>query len=344
MASSELPSDRPTERSGPLLAVSGLIKSFPIRKGVFGRVTGEIRAVNDISFDIERGHTLGVVGESGCGKTTMGRSVLRLIEPSSGSVIFDGVNVRTLPPSQLRRVRRRMQIVFQDPFSSLNPRMTVGAAVKEGMVIHRIAEGADADRRVRSLFEEVGLNPAYAVRYPHEFSGGQRQRVGIARALSVEPELIVCDEPVSALDVSVQAQVINLLQDLQRDRGLTYLFIAHDLSVVEHIADRVAVMYLGRIVEIGPARAVYANPIMPYTQALLSAVPVPEPGRRTNRIVLQGEPPSPANPPPGCVFFPRCQHPAKDMDCTRIIPPLEEKAPAHFAACIKQPAALPGKF
>lgn len=324
----------------PLLAVNGLVKTFPIRKGVFGRMTGAIRAVNDVSFQIDRGRTLGVVGESGCGKTTMGRSVLRLIEPSSGSVIFDGEDVRTLASSQLRRMRRRMQIVFQDPFSSLNPRMTVGAAVKEGMVIHHLAEGSEADRRVHALFQEVGLNPAYAARYPHEFSGGQRQRIGIARALSVEPELIVCDEPVSALDVSVQAQVINLLQDLQRDRGLTYLFIAHDLSVVEHIADRVAVMYLGRIVEIGPARDVYANPIMPYTQALLSAVPVPEPGRRSNRIVLQGEPPSPANPPPGCVFFPRCQHPAKDVECTRIVPPLEEKAPAHLAACIKQPGTL----
>ncbi|MGI8508897.1 MAG: ABC transporter ATP-binding protein [Gemmatimonadaceae bacterium] len=333
-----------TNTPEPLLAVNGLVKTFPIRKGVFGRVTGAIRAVNDVSFEIERGHTLGVVGESGCGKTTMGRSVLRLIEPSAGSVIFGGEDVRTLGGSQLRRMRRRMQIVFQDPFSSLNPRMTVGAAVKEGMVIHHLAEGSDADRRVRALFEEVGLNPSYAARYPHEFSGGQRQRVGIARALSVEPELIVCDEPVSALDVSVQAQVINLLQDLQRDRGLTYLFIAHDLSVVEHIADRVAVMYLGRIVEIGPARAVYANPIMPYTQALLSAVPVPEPGRRSNRIVLKGEPPSPANPPPGCVFFPRCQHPAKDVECTRVVPPLEEKVPAQFAACIKQPSTLTGKF
>ncbi len=255
-------------------------------------------------------------------------------------MIFAGENIRTMPKSQLRKVRRRMQIVFQDPFSSLNPRITVGSAVREGMLIHGIAEGAAADARVRALFEEVGLSPAYATRYPHEFSGGQRQRIGIARALSVEPELIVCDEPVSALDVSVQAQVINLLQDLQRDRGLTYLFIAHDLSVVEHIADRVAVMYLGRIVEIGPAREVYADPIMPYTQALLSAVPVPEPGRKPNRIVLKGDPPSPANPPPGCVFFPRCQHPAKDADCTSVVPPLEEKVPGHFAACIKQPSRM----
>jgi oligopeptide/dipeptide ABC transporter ATP-binding protein len=230
-----------------------------------------------------------------------------------------------------------MQVVFQDPFSSLNPRMTAGAAVKEGILIHQIATGRAADDRVRVLFEEVGLDPAYASRYPHEFSGGQRQRIGVARALSVEPDMIVCDEPVSALDVSVQAQVINLLQDLQRDRGLTYLFIAHDLSVVRHIADRVAVMYLGRIVELGSSQDLYADPIMPYTRALLSAVPRPEPGHQRDRIVLQGEPPSPANPPPGCVFYSRCNHPLKDLDCTRIVPPLEEKAPSHFAACIKEP-------
>jgi oligopeptide/dipeptide ABC transporter ATP-binding protein len=328
-----------TDSSTPLLDVQHLIKKFPVRAGLSGG-KGEIRAVNDVSFSIRRGETLGVVGESGCGKTTMGRSILRLIEPTSGSVIFDGVDVATLHGSALRKMRRRMQVVFQDPFSSLNPRMTVGAAVKEGILIHGLAKGNEADERVKTLFDEVGLSPAYASRYPHEFSGGQRQRIGVARALSVEPELIVCDEPVSALDVSVQAQVINLLQDLQRDRGLTYLFIAHDLSVVQHIADRVAVMYLGRIVEIGSASDVYANPIMPYTEALLSAVPRPEPSRRTARIVLQGEPPSPANPPPGCVFYSRCQHPLKDDDCTRVVPPLEEKAPAHFAACIKQPSQL----
>ncbi len=324
----------------PLLDVSHLSKSFPARKRFLKRDGNDIRAVNDVSFAIQRGETLGVVGESGCGKTTMGRSVLRLIEPTSGSVVFDGIDVATLRGSALRKMRRRMQVVFQDPFSSLNPRMTVGAAVREGIVIHHLAEGIEADKRVRVLFEEVGLNPAYASRYPHEFSGGQRQRIGVARALSVEPEMIVCDEPVSALDVSVQAQVINLLQDLQRDRGLTYMFIAHDLSVVQHIADRVAVMYLGRIVEIASSHDLYSNPIMPYTQALLSAVPRPEPGRQTARIVLQGEPPSPANPPPGCVFFPRCNHPLKDEDCTHIVPPLEEKTPAHFAACIKQPSTL----
>ena len=321
----------------PLLKVTHLSKSFPGRKRFLKRDGGDIRAVNDVSFEIARGETLGVVGESGCGKTTLGRSILRLIEPTSGAVVFDGTDVSALRGQELRTMRRRMQVVFQDPFSSLNPRITVGAAVKEGILIHHLAEGRAADERVKVLFEEVGLDPAYASRYPHEFSGGQRQRIGVARALSVQPEMIVCDEPVSALDVSVQAQVINLLQDLQRDRGLTYMFIAHDLSVVQHIADRVAVMYLGRIVEIGSSHDLYADPIMPYTQALLSAVPRPEPGRQSARIVLQGEPPSPANPPPGCVFYPRCHHPRKDEDCTRVIPPLEEKSPAHFAACIKEP-------
>jgi len=325
----------------PLLAVEGLSKHFPIRGGVFGGMRGEVTAVNDVSFTIARGETLGVVGESGCGKTTLGRTILRLIEPSAGTVRFDGTDIGALGRGALRQLRRRMQIVFQDPFSSLDPRMSVGAAVREGLEIHRLARGAAANRRVAALFEEVGLDPAYATRYPHEFSGGQRQRIGIARALAVEPDLIVCDEPVSALDVSVQAQVMNLLADLQQERRLTYLFIAHDLSVVEHIATRVAVMYLGRIVEIGPSSAVYAHPMMPYTQALLSAVPQPEPNRARSRIVLSGDPPSPAHPPPGCVFFPRCQHPDKDAACTRVVPPLEEKRPDQFAACIKQPPVLP---
>ena len=321
----------------PLLSVRDLTKYFPIKRGVFSRVSGNVRAVDGVSFDVARGETLGIVGESGCGKTTMGRCILRLIEPTAGEIRFEGTDVRALDAGALRRMRRKMQIVFQDPFSSLNPRMTVGAIVREGLTIHELAEGAAADARVRQLLDEVGLRSEYASRYPHEFSGGQRQRIGIARALAVEPSFIVCDEPVSALDVSVQAQVINLMQDLQRDRGLTYLFIAHDLSVVEHIADRVAVMYLGHIVELAAAADLYREPLMPYTQALLSAVPVPDPAASRKRIVLTGDVPSPANPPSGCVFHPRCHHPQKDAACQRIVPPLEEKAPGHWAACIKQP-------
>jgi len=320
----------------PLVSVRDLRKHYPVRSGLLGRVTGAVRAVDGVSFDILRGETLGLVGESGCGKTTAGRVILRLTEPTSGSVTLDGIDILSLPPGELRRTRRRMQIVFQDPFSSLNPRMTVGSTIREGLTVHRIARGEEADRRVRQLLDEVGLRPEYASRYPHEFSGGQRQRIGIARALSVEPEFIVCDEPVSALDVSVQAQVVNLLTDLQRDRGLTYLFIAHDLSVVEHIATRVAVMYLGRIVEIARREDLYREPLMPYTQALLSAVPVPDPTVSRKRIVLKGDVPSPASPPTGCVFHPRCPHPAKDLACTRIVPPLEQKADGHWAACIKQ--------
>jgi oligopeptide/dipeptide ABC transporter ATP-binding protein len=322
--------------SGSLLSVRDLVKHFPITRGVFGRSVGAVRAVDGISFDVKEGETLGLVGESGCGKTTAGRAILRLVEPTAGQVTFDGVDVLALDAGRLRGLRRRMQIVFQDPFSSLNPRMTVGAIVREGLIIHKLAEGAAAQARVKQLLEEVGLRAEYANRYPHEFSGGQRQRIGIARALAVEPRFIVCDEPVSALDVSVQAQVINLLQDLQRDRGLTYLFIAHDLSVVEHVATRVAVMYLGHIVELATADDLYADPLMPYTQALLSAVPIPDPSKRKQRIVLTGDVPSPADPPPGCPFHPRCHHPAKDTACTRIIPPLETKAEGHLVACIKQ--------
>jgi oligopeptide/dipeptide ABC transporter ATP-binding protein len=307
----------------PLVAVHDLVKRY-----------GAVRAVEGVSFDIDRGETLALVGESGCGKTTTGRTTLRLIEPTSGAITFDGVDVLGLGRAELRRMRRRAQIIFQDPYASLNPRMTVGAIVREGLTIHGLPGG---DGRVRELLAEVGLRPDVATRYPHEFSGGQRQRVGIARALAVNPDFIVCDEPVAMLDVSVQAQVINLLMDLQEHRGLTYLFIAHDLSVVAHVATRVAVMYLGRIVEHAPASALYGDPIMPYTRALLSAVPVPEPSRARQRVVLPGEPPSPAAPPSGCAFHPRCLHPLKDAECTRVIPPLEEKAPGHWAACIKEP-------
>jgi len=322
--------------SAQLLSVRNLRKEFPIRKGVLSRQVGAVKAVNDVSFDVARGETLGVVGESGCGKTTTGRTILRLIEPTSGEIRFEGRDVRSMSTSQLRKLRRDMQIIFQDPVSSLNPRMTIGAIIREGLTIHKLAEGAAADARVSRLLQEVGLRPEYANRYPHEFSGGQRQRIGIARALSVDPKFIVCDEPVSALDVSVQAQVINLLEDLQREHNLTYMFIAHDLSVVEHIADRVAVMYLGRVVELATAEDLYREPLMPYTQALLSAVPVADPKARKERIILQGDVPSPANPPSGCVFHPRCHHPSKDAACTAIVPPLEEKTPGHFAACIKQ--------
>ena len=320
-----------------LLSVRNLRKEFPIRKGVFSRQVGAVKAVNDVSFDVAHGETLGVVGESGCGKTTTGRTILRLLEPTSGEIRFEGRDIRAMGTSELRALRREMQIIFQDPVSSLNPRMTVGAIIREGLTIHRLAEGAAANQRVRQLLEEVGLRAEYASRYPHEFSGGQRQRIGIARALSVEPKFIVCDEPVSALDVSVQAQVINLLEDLQREHHLTYMFIAHDLSVVEHIADRVAVMYLGKVVELATSEDLYKTPLMPYTQALLSAVPVADPNARKERIILQGDVPSPANPPSGCVFHPRCHHPAKDAACAAIVPPLEEKTPGHFAACIKQP-------
>ncbi len=330
--------------SEPLLRVSGLSKEFPIRGGILNRVQGSVRAVTDVSFEVAAGETLAVVGESGCGKTTTGRCILRLIEPTAGSITFDGVNLGTLRGAELRKMRRHIQLVFQDPYASLNPRMTIGDTVKEGLIIHELAEGAAADKRVHALLDEVGLRPEWTRRYPHEFSGGQRQRVGIARALAVEPKFIVLDEPVSALDVSVQAQVINLLQDLQRDRGLTYLFIAHDLGVVEHLATRVAVMYLGRIVEMATAEVLFTQPIMPYTQALLSAIPLPDPLAPRDRIVLEGDPPSPADPPTGCVFHPRCFHPDKDAACRQVIPTLEEKVPGHWAACLKQPAGTSDFF
>lgn len=337
---SDLRGRTPEEMEPPedvLLTVRGLKKYFPIRKGFFNRHTGDVKAVDGVSFFLRKGETLGMVGESGCGKSTTGRAILRLIEPTEGTAEFDGEDIFRMEKDELRRLRRRAQIVFQDPFSSLNPRMTIGEMLREVLTIHKLAKGKAADERIASLLSVVGLRPEHAVRYPHEFSGGQRQRIGIARALAVEPELIICDEPVSALDVSVQAQVINLLQDLQRELGLTFLFIAHDLSVVEHISDRVAVMYLGRIVELADARALYRNPLMPYTQALLSSVPIPDPRAKRERVILSGDVPSPANPPSGCPFHPRCQHPLKDADCATIVPPLADKGGGHFAACIKVP-------
>jgi peptide/nickel transport system ATP-binding protein len=315
----------------PLLAVRDLVKHFPIRKGLFSHVVGQVRAVDGVSFDVARGEVLGLVGESGCGKTTTGRCILRLIEPTSGSVKFEGREVTTMGRHELRALRREMQIVFQDPYSSLNPRLTVGSMLGEALAIHKLAKGAAARQRVAELLKLVGLSPDHARRYPHEFSGGQRQRIGVARALAVNPKLIVADEPVSALDVSIQAQIINLLRELQHRMQLTYVFVAHDLSVVEHISDRVAVMYLGCIAELSDARDLYRHPRHPYTVSLLSAIPVPDPDRRRQRIVLKGDVPSPANPPSGCRFHPRCFL-AKEI-CAREAPPLREVRPGHFSAC-----------
>ena len=313
-----------------LLQVRDLVKHY--RAGGFFRAAPPVRAVQGVSFDIAQGETLALVGESGCGKSSVGRTVLRLQEPTAGSAVFEGVDLFSLPRTDLRRMRRRMQIIFQDPYSSLNPRMTVGAAIAEGIEIHRLASGKEVGRRVGALLEEVGLDRDHLRRYPHEFSGGQRQRIGIARALAVEPSFIVCDEPVSALDVSVQAQVLNLLADLQRDRGISYLFIAHDLAVVRQIARRVAVMYLGKIVEEGPTESLLREPRHPYTVALLSAVPEPDPGRQRSRIVLTGDLPSPSDPPPGCPFHPRCFHPRRSERCRTEIPALRPVG-ATLAAC-----------
>jgi oligopeptide/dipeptide ABC transporter ATP-binding protein len=319
----------------PLVEVRDLVTHFVRRAGLLGTRRETVQALNGVSFDVARRETLGLVGESGCGKTTLGRTILRLVERTSGTVRFDGADVFALAPEPLRRLRRRMQIIFQDPYASLNPRMSIGRAVKEGIEVHHLAAGIEAERRVTALLEEVGLSADAAQRYPHEFSGGQRQRAGIARALAVEPEFIVCDEPVSALDVSVQAQVLNLLADLQARHGLSYLFISHDLAVIRHIAPRVAVMYLGRIVEEGPSGPIYARALHPYTQALLSAVPVPDPGTRRRRIVLAGEPPSAVHPPAGCPFHPRCAHPGKDETCRTTRPELRELETGHRVACHK---------
>ncbi|HXF95432.1 MAG TPA: ABC transporter ATP-binding protein [Gemmatimonadales bacterium] len=319
----------------PLVEARNLVKHFPGARGLFGlgRARRAVRAVDGVSFTIGRGETLGLVGESGCGKTTVARLLLRLTDPTAGEVIFAGESVFALDPPRLRALRRRMQIVFQDPYSSLDPRMTVRQTLREPLEIHRLARGAELDRRVDRLLEEAGLDRTLADAYPHELSGGQRQRVGIARALSVEPEFLVCDEPVSALDVSVQAQVLNLLTELRQRRHLTLLLIAHDLAVVRHLADQVAVMYLGKIVERAPADRLYRSPRHPYTAALLSAVPVPDPSGRKQRIVLPGDVPSPARPPSGCPFHPRCPHPKKNARCRSEPPALREVAPGHFAAC-----------
>jgi oligopeptide transport system ATP-binding protein len=317
----------------PLLQVRDLVKRFPVRSGLLRRVTAQVHAVDGVSFDLAAGQTLGVVGESGCGKSTMGRCLLRLIEPTAGQVVFDGTDVTAADGASLRALSRQLQIIFQDPFASLNPRMTVGAIVGEGLVIHGLVKhrGEAADR-VAELLTMVGLSKDHMRRYPHEFSGGQRQRIGIARALAVQPRLIVCDEAVSALDVSIQAQVINLLQDLQEQLGLTYVFIAHDLSVVEHASNRVAVMYLGRIVEMADARDLYARPRHPYTESLLSAVPVPDPTVKRQRIVLQGDVPSPINPPMGCHFHTRCPIAQKGL-CDRERPELKSVGDGHVVAC-----------
>jgi oligopeptide/dipeptide ABC transporter ATP-binding protein len=317
--------------SESLLTIENLVKHFPVKKGIFARTAGAVRAVDGISFSIPRGTTLSLVGESGSGKTTAGRSILRLIEPTGGKILFDGIDLATLGPKELRELRKRIQIVFQDPYGSLNPRMTIYSMLAEAMKAHDIGDNHTRRDRCYELLSLVGLPPQAADRYPHEFSGGQRQRIGIARALAVEPELIVADEPVSALDVSVQAQILNLLKDLQQKLGLTYLFIGHDLSVIRHISDAVAVMYLGRIVEIAPADELFRSPVHPYTKALLSAVPEIDPDRKSQRIILQGDVPSPINPPSGCHFHPRCPEatPACGVTAQRLV----AIAPGHRVAC-----------
>ena len=322
-----------TPAADELLQVRKLKKYFPIRGGVFNRVVNHVKAVNDVSFSVMRGEVVGLVGESGSGKTTVGRTLLRLEEPTEGTIDFDGADVTKLLPKTLRRFRKRMQIVFQDPYASLNPREKIRTVLGHALDVHKIGTQADREDRIVKLLEQVGLSGDYLDRFPHEFSGGQRQRIGIARALAVEPEFIVADEPVSALDVSIQAQVVNLLEDLKQQFNLTMLFIAHDLAVVEHISDRVIVMYLGRIMEVAPTRKLYSAPNHPYTKALLSAVPNPDIRQRPDRMLLTGDIPSPINPPSGCVFRTRC--PMAIADCAKVIPVPTEVSPGHFSACIR---------
>jgi oligopeptide transport system ATP-binding protein len=316
-----------------LLHVDELKMHFPIYRGVFQRQVGAVRAVDGVSFDVKRGETLGLVGESGCGKSTTGRTILQLYKPTAGSVTFDGTDLVKLKGEHMRQMRRKMQMIFQDPYASLNPRMTVAQLVGEPLMVHNVATGAEINERVAHLLELVNLNPAFASRYPHEFSGGQRQRIGVARALALQPSFIICDEPISALDVSIQAQVVNLLEELQEQFNLTYLFIAHDLSMVRHISDRVAVMYLGVIVELANRDELYSKPLHPYTQALLSAVPIPDPvaDSKRQRTILQGDVPSPANPPSGCRFRTRC--PIAEAVCAETRPEFREIRPGHFVAC-----------
>jgi oligopeptide/dipeptide ABC transporter ATP-binding protein len=315
----------------PLVRLERLVKYFPVRKSFFQGEPMQVHAVDGVDLDIGQGETLGLVGESGCGKSTLGALILRLEQPTSGRIVFEGVDIASIPAPEMKKLRRRIQIIFQDPYSSLNPRKTVQSILMEPLTIHGIGTRAERYERVAALMEEVGLRPEYGRRYPHEFSGGQRQRIGIARALALNPSLIVADEPVSALDVSIRSQVLNLLEDLQEKYGLTYLFISHDLSVVEHISDRVAVMYLGRIVEVASKRQIYEQPLHPYTEALLSAVPVPDPTRKSSRIILEGDVPSPIQPPSGCRFHPRCW--LRIPICREQSPLLQEVTQGHHAAC-----------
>ncbi len=314
-----------------LLDVKDLKKYYPVTSGFFKRSTRPVKAVDGVSFSVRRGETLGLVGESGCGKTTAAKSILRLIEPTSGEVVFGGANILKLGSEEMRQVRREMQIIFQDPYASLNPRMSIGETIGEPLEIHGLAQGAEKEKRVQELLEVVGLAGYHARRYPHEFSGGQRQRIGIARALALRPKLVICDEPVSALDVSVQAQILNLLADLQEELGLTYIFIAHGLAVVKHVSDRVGVMYLGKLVELAESDEIYRNPLHPYTEALMSAIPVPNPDIRRERIILEGDVPSPVNPPQGCRFHTRCRY-VQDV-CREAQPSLEDIGDGHLVAC-----------